>query len=148
MTCISAGTALFTITTLRIFHTEEEERIPDKLATIVAVLNCKVCKDEDDDEDEMEIFAIKTPEPLDSKNEPLDMIDPGADPGVDEKAPLPDDEEAGEDEENEEKEIVKGKYGVDWKLISATLDFFFFLVFIAGNALITFFFLVPLAATM
>lgn len=149
MTCISAGTALFTITTLRVFHTEEEERVPDKLATIVAVLNCKVCKSEDDeDDDEMEIFAIKTPEPLDSKNAPLDMLDPGAGPD-NEKAPLPDDDEAEEgDEENEEKEIVKGKYGVDWKLISATLDFFFFLVFIAGNALITFFFLVPLAASM
>ncbi|XP_060063546.1 acetylcholine receptor subunit beta-like [Ylistrum balloti] len=149
MTCISAGTALFTITTLRVFHTEEEEKIPDRLATIVAVLNCKICKDEDDDDDEMEIFAIKTPDPLDSKNAPLDMVDPGADLGDNEKAPLPDDDdEAVDDEENEEKEIVKGKYGVDWKLISATLDFLFFLVFVAGNALITFFFLVPLAATM
>lgn len=146
MTCISAGTALFTIFTLRIFHTEEDDRVPDKLATLIAVLNCKVCRSEDDDdEDEMEIFAIKTPEPMDGKTA-LDMLEPGADPGVDEKAPLPDDDE--EAEENEEKEVVKGKYGVDWKLVSATLDFFFFLVFVAGNALITFFFLVPLAAEM
>ena len=147
MTVISAGTALFTIVTLRIFHTDEETRVPDKLAWIVGCLNCRICKDDDDDDD-MEMFTVKTPEP-DMKQVPADMVEGS---GGNEKAPLPDDEEVNpdddEDDTKEKGEAVKGKFGVDFKLLAATLDFMFFLVFVGLNVLVTFVFLVPLAAAM
>jgi hypothetical protein len=46
----SAGTALVTIFTLRIFHKDEKLPVPNWLSNLVGYLNCRVC-DQDEFED-------------------------------------------------------------------------------------------------
>jgi hypothetical protein len=116
MVSISAGTALVTIFTLRIFHKDEKLPVPNWLSNLVGYLNCRVCN-----QDEFEDPEYPALEP-----QKRGKMDTGS--------------LATEDSEEEPER----KWGVHWKLVASTLDMFFFLIFCVLNVVVCVVFLAPL----
>lgn len=116
MVSISAGTALVTIFTLRIFHKDEKLPVPNWLSNLVGCLNRRVCN-----QDEFE-----DPEYPALESQKRGKMDTGS--------------VVTEDSEEEPER----KWGVHWKLVASTLDMFFFLVFCILNVAVCVVFLAPL----
>lgn len=117
MVAISAGTALVTIFTLRIFHKDEKLPVPNWLSNLVGFLNCRVCINPDEFED---------PE--------YPTLEPHKRVKMDTGSVATEDSDEGPER----------KWGVHWKLVASTLDMCFFLVFCGLNIAVCVVFLAPL----
>ena len=139
MVVVSSVASIVTVFTLKVYFKDEDERVPDALATFVACLNCIMCKkkppkyDDEYDEEialldkELDIDRLSdTSENLKKKEEAMEGL-----------TTLSDDSDEGQ-----------SKYGVDWKMVAGTLDMFSFVAVCGASVAIAVVFLVPLAAQM
>ncbi|KAJ8319468.1 hypothetical protein KUTeg_004559 [Tegillarca granosa] len=110
MVLVSAGTAIITVFTLRIYFKDDEELIPKPLAAFIACANCHFCTMEDDDELDEDMIKYYEEHP-------------------DEKAAYEAEKEA-----EIEADPLRSRWYVTWRLISDTFDIFFFIAAIGINA--------------
>lgn len=115
MLVMSALSTVITIMTLRVYHQDESTEIPKWLKHVTSFLTCRKCKKW------CEKGEIEPPQ-----RKPSDLTDEFEDEGP----------------------VYKFDYDLDdiqWKTIGELLDWFFFILFLIGNLIVSLFFLVPLA---